>query len=257
MKITILGCGLSPGVPLVGDYWGACDPTNIKNRRTRASILIEHLGYRILIDSSPDLRQQLLRENIDWVDACLYTHEHADHTHGINDLFCLGRFKKKSIPIYADKSTLEELLRSFGYAFDTGADHHGNYDTPRLIPHTINGPQVEPLPGLVFEHFEQDHGFSKSYGYRIGDFAFCTDLIGMPDKSWQRLEGVKTLVADCLCLKPHPTHAHLDLTLSWMERLNVERGYLTHLGAQIDYETLLKQLPSNVKPCYDGLVINI
>lgn len=257
MKVTILGSGPSPGVPLIGNYWGGCDPHNPKNNRTRASILIEHLEYRILIDSSPDLRQQLLRENIDWIDAVLYTHGHADHTHGINDVFCLARFQKKNIPIYADPQTLEELLTAFGYAFDTAADHHGQYDTPRLSPHAIRGPQVIPFPGVAFEHFEQDHGFSKSYGYRIGDFAYCTDLIDMPAESWQRLEGIKVLVVDCLRREPHPTHAHLDLVLEWADRLKVERAYLNHLGAQLDYETLKKELPAGVKPCYDGLVIEI
>ena len=252
MSVTILGCGPSPGVPLIGNYWGACDPKNPKNRRTRSSILIQKNNKNIVIDTAVDFRQQLLRENIAEVDAVLYTHAHADHCHGINDLFCLGRFQKKTIPIYADSQTLLELKDSFSYAFHDENENNRFY-RPYLEAHEITQPSFMLLETVKVHHFEQDHGHTKSYGYRFDSFAYTTDVIGFPESSWKILEGVETWVVDCLTHTPHETHAHLDLVLSWIDRLQPRQTYLTHLGSSMDYETLRKRLPKGVYPCYDGL----
>ncbi len=255
-RITVLGCGPSPGVPLIGNNWGKCDPQNPKNRRTRSSILLETEGKKLLIDSSPDLRQQLLRENIDWIDAVLYTHEHADHCHGINDLFFLGRSRGKSIPVYADPGTLKELKKSFYYMFPA-KENEGAYYKPCLVPHEITGGEVTLFDKIVVQHFEQDHGFSKTYGFRFGEFAYSTDLTALPEHSWAALEGVTTWIVSALRLEPHETHAHLDLALSWIERLKPKQAFLTHLGTELDYDTISKQLPENVHLCYDGLKIDL
>jgi phosphoribosyl 1,2-cyclic phosphate phosphodiesterase len=254
--VTVLGCGPSPGVPLIGNRWGACDPKNPKNRRTRSSILLQIHGKNILIDSSPDLRQQLLREDIDRIDAVLYTHAHADHAHGINDLFYLGRSQNQEIPVYADPETLKELLVSFPYMFSKTAQK-GAYYKPSLIPNIIEGGRFVLFEKYPILHFEQDHGYSKTYGFRFESFAYSTDLISMPETSWKMLEGIKIWMVSALRLMPHETHAHLDLVLSWVERLNPQRTYLTHLGTEMDFDAVTRQLPDNVFLCYDGLKIDL
>lgn len=254
-QAIVLGCGPSPGVPLIGNRWGACDPHNPKNCRTRSSLLLKLGGDTVLIDTSPDLRQQLLRENISQIDAVLYTHAHADHAHGINDLFYLGRSQNQEIPVHGDVETLRELKASFPYMFLDQSSSPGYYK-PYLVPHEIQGGHFYLLNHHPVLHFEQDHGYSKTYGFRFENFAYSTDLIGMPESSWEMLEGIDTWVVSALRLAPHETHAHLDLVLSWIERLKPKRAFLTHLGTEMDYDTISSQLPEGVALCYDGLKIN-
>ncbi|MDP1974785.1 MAG: MBL fold metallo-hydrolase [Alphaproteobacteria bacterium] len=252
LKVTILGCGGSMGVPIIGNYWGQCDPLNPKNYRTRASIIVEKEGQRLLIDSSPDLRTQLLRENIDIVDAVLYTHAHADHIHGLNDLRAICRNRSKPLDIYADPKALKEIMESFAYAF-TPNFIEGMFFKPVLIPHEIIGKFSHGIFDIM--PIDQDHGYTSSLGFRIDDFAYSTDVMRLDETAFQQLEGIKIWVVDCIRMSEHPTHASLDTTLSWIERIKPEQAYLTHMSEELDYNALLKILPKNVVPCYDGLIL--
>lgn len=254
IRVTILGCGISGGVPMVGNQWGNCNPQNPKNRRRRSSILLEINDKKILIDTSPDLRLQLLDANVDLVDAVLYTHSHADHTHGINDLAPIGRFKKP-IAVYGDALTLEKLHKSFEYAFYMPPPVPNIY-RPFLMPYVIAPPSFMVADTHVI-CFDQDHGFSTSLGFRIGDFAYSTDVTQLSDSAFAALKGTKVWIVDCLRYEPHETHSHLEKSLGWINRINPERAYLTHLGLELDYDILQSQLPPHVMPCYDGMQINV
>lgn len=253
MKITILGCGTSGGVPVIGDRWGSCDPTNPKNQRLRSSILVELAGKYILVDSSPDLRYQLLRAKVPTIDAVLYTHAHADHTHGLNDLCLVSRFKEEKIPVYGDKPTLDVLHQSFEYAFHNPDNEHYS---PFLTAHEIRDTPFE-LFGQTIEPFEQDHGLIKSLGFKVGNFAYSTDVCKLKPEVLDSLKGIDTWVVDCLRYEPHTTHAHLDLTLEWINHVKPRRAILTHMSPHLDYETLKKDLPSGVEPAYDGLLVEV
>lgn len=254
MKLTILGCGTSAGVPVIGNRWGNCDPKNPKNRRSRTSALVEWDGKRILIDSSPDLRFQLLATHIEDVDAVLYTHAHADHTHGINDLCLLSRRKNAAIPIYGDKDTLRALTTSFEYAFkDPGNDHY----KPFLDANEIRPSVSFSLFGKTVTPFIQDHGIIQSVGFKIGPIAYSTDVCQLDPHILDDLKEarLKVWVVDCLQLEPHRTHSHLAQTLQWIEHVKPEQAILTHLSPHLDYDTLSTMLPTNVEPAYDGLSV--
>ncbi len=247
-RVTILGCGTSGGVPRIGGHWGACDPTEPRNRRRRASILVEAGGTRVLVDTSPDLRAQSLAHDIRHLDAVLYTHDHADHTHGIDDLRFFALSAKRRIPIHADRATLATLRRRFDYIFEPSANY------PAVCEgHEISGPvrvgRLEALP------FVQQHGAIESLGFRFGSIAYSTDLNGLDDNAFAVLEGVDTWIVDALRHEPHPTHAHLAQTLEWIERLKPRRAILTHMTWEMDYRSLAAMLPDGVEPAYDGMVI--
>jgi len=252
MKITVLGCGSSGGVPLIGNDWGACDPRNPRNRRTRVSILVEQGDTALLVDTSPDLRQQLLDAHIMNITAVLYTHAHSDHCHGIDDLRSVNWLMQKSIPIYGDTETLDELGRRFDYILK-GSHAPGHFYKPAVEVHTIDGPfEVE---GIKIVPFRQEHGYIHTLGFRFGDFAYTTDAHGLDDAAFAALAGVKLWLVDCVREAPHPTHSHLAQTLQWIERVRPERAYLTHMNQSLDYDTLMKKLPVDVEPAYDGLVL--
>ena len=260
MRVTILGCGPSGGVPSIGGdqdtgYWGACNPKNPKNIRTRCSILVEDQNTKILVDTSPDMRQQFLRHSLCDIDAVLFTHAHADHTHGIDDLRQVVRRKNGPVDIYGDQETLSSIERRFHYLFTpTRPDVLGS--KPWVVPHIVQ-PQFS-VCSVKIQSFEQDHGFSTtSLGYRFGDFAYSTDAVALDDKAFDCLKGVKIWVVDCLRLDPHPTHSWLQQTLEWVNRVKPERAYLTHLGQELDYDHLQTLLPENVQPAYDGLLIDV
>lgn len=250
MKAVILGCGTSSGVPRVGNHWGACDPENPKNRRRRSSILVEHAGTRILIDTSPDLREQLLDAEIDRVDAVFYTHDHADHTHGIDDLRHLAYAADGRIPVYADAATLAVLMKRFDYVFISQSGYPAICDA-----HEITGPTT--VRGLEVTPFGQRHGGVDTLGFRIGGLAYSTDLNGLPEASFAALADLDVWIVDALRYKPHPTHTHLEQTLSWIERVKPRRAILTHMTWDMDYETLKHELPDRVEPAYDGMVISV
>ena len=248
--MTILGCGTSSGVPSIAGGWGACDPGDPRNRRRRVSVLVQTADAAILIDTSPDLREQALDADIRHLDAVLYTHDHADHCHGIDDLRGIAYLTGGRIPVHGDPRTLDTLTTRFPYIFK------GNRGYPALCDAvTIDGAfdvqQTRVMP------FDQQHGPIRSLGYRIGSFAYSTDVNGLPEASFAALEGIDTWVVDGLRHEPHPTHAHLDLTLSWIARVRPRRAVLTHMTQDLDYETLRRWLPDGVEPGYDGMVLEV
>jgi phosphoribosyl 1,2-cyclic phosphate phosphodiesterase len=259
LRVTILGCGGSQGVPTpVGD-WGSCDPADPRNRRRRPSILIEATdaeGGRktILIDAGPDLREQLLTAECRHIDALLFTHSHADHTHGIDDLRAVNRLMNAQIPFWASPETLADIRRRFGYAVvdDPAAD---NFYRPALRAHEMAGPFE--AAGIPVIPFEQDHGFSRSWGFRIGNFAYSTDVVRLDEAAFAALAGVELWIVDCLREAPHPTHSHLDRTLDWIGRVKPRRAIFTHMDQSSDYLAISRLLPAGVEPGYDGLVAEL
>ena len=256
MKATILGCGSSGGVPRIGNHWGDCDPNEPRNRRTRCSLLVERGRTAVLVDTSPDMRQQLLRTNIDWLDGVVMTHDHADQTHGLDDLrgFLINR--RKRVDVYMDTATEMTLMSRFGYCFATP---EGSQYPPIAIAHALKPLHALKISGadgaIEILPFLQHHGDVHSLGFRFGSLAYSSDLVGMPEESFAALEGVKIWIVDALRYRPHPTHAHLDLTLEWIARLKPERAILTNLHIDMDYQTLRGRLPAGVEPAYDGLEI--
>ena len=254
MKITVLGCGSSNGVPMVGNRWGACDPGNPRNRRRRPSVFVESGGVNILIDTAPDLRAQLLDAGIDRIDAVLYTHTHADHTHGIDDIRSIARLGERRIPAYAEPDVMAFMEDKFSYIFK-GSDQLDALYPAVMEAHAFDGPfEVE---GCRVVPFDQDHGVCRTTGFRIGPFAYSTDVVELGDDAFAVLAGVEIWIVDCLRESPHPTHAHLEKTLSWIERAGARRAILTHMNHQTDYDTIAAKLPDGVEPGYDGMVIDV
>ncbi|MBT5048531.1 MAG: MBL fold metallo-hydrolase [Rhodospirillaceae bacterium] len=254
MKITILGCGPSSGVPTIIGDWGVCDPENPKNRRRRPSILVEQDDFHVLVDTSPDIMAQLLDAEARVIDAVIYTHDHADHVMGIDDLRVVRRHMGRNIGVYAEPQTMERLQMRFGYLFSGIQDPEDLY-RPILDPHVIDGPMnVGPFVNIL--PIEQDHGICPSLGFRFGKFAYSTDVVRFPQESLEALKGIDIWIVDCLRDGgTHPTHANLDQTLAWIEEVGPKRAILTHMNFQADYETLLKSCPDGVEPAYDGMVI--
>lgn len=248
MKVTILGCGTSGGVPRVGNIWGACDPENPRNRRRRASILIEDDETTILIDTSPDLREQLLDADVTRLDAVFFTHDHADHTHGIDDLRPIFHMMGSPVEIYADATTLSVLQRRFDYIFQSQSGYPA-ICTPNLLKGAVT------VGSVTMQPFRQLHGPIESLGFRFSSYAYSTDLNGIPDKSFLTLEGVETWIVDALRYDPHPTHTHLAQTLEWIERVQPNQAILTHMTWDMDYDTLCETLPDHIRPAYDGMVL--
>ena len=254
MRVTILGCGASEGVPVVTGRWGECDPMNPKNVRTRASIVVQQDETTLLVDTSPDLRMQLLSTGIGKPDAILYTHDHSDHTHGINDVRPFTYGNKIPIPVYSDAHTIESIKRRFAYAFPSETlkpDIYYAFLTANIVeaPFQIGGISVVP--------FLQGHGYSTTVGYRFEKIAYSTDVVELDEAAFKILEGVDVWIVDCISRDPRPSHSHLEQTLKWIERVKPKQAYLTHMSALLDYETLLKELPKGVQPAYDGLVIEV
>ena len=261
-RLTILGCGSSGGVPRIGGDWGRCDPENPKNRRLRCAALVEKFGQRgattVLIDTGPDIREQLLSVRAQALDGVLYTHDHADHTHGIDDLRPVAYVMKRRVPVWFDKRTRESLVTRFAYCFETPPG--GNYP-PILEANDINPPEPVRIPGAggVVEAIPvvQEHGDIQSLGFRIENFAYSPDISGLPESSIPLLEGLDLWIVDALRPTPHPSHFSVNQALEWIERLKPKRAILTHLTAELDYEALKRELPDNVEPAYDGMVIEL
>jgi phosphoribosyl 1,2-cyclic phosphate phosphodiesterase len=262
LKFTILGCGSSGGVPRPALGWGDCDPGNPRNRRRRTSLLVERRNgagvTRVLVDTSPDLREQLLETQVDWLDAVLITHEHADHTHGIDDLRGLFIRHRRRIDVYLDEPTAKTMRLRFGYCFETppGSEYPPIATEHRLVPGqalTIRG-QGGPITALPIL---QEHGDITSLGFRFGDLAYSCDLNGLPAQSIAALCGLQIWIVDALRYRPHPSHWSLDETLSWIDRLKPARAILTNLHSDLDYEGLRAKLPSHVEPAFDGMVVEL
>jgi phosphoribosyl 1,2-cyclic phosphate phosphodiesterase len=258
--LTILGCGSSGGVPRIGNDWGACDPKNDKNCRRRCSLLLERKAEagmtRVVIDTSPDLREQMLAANVGAIDAVWYTHEHADHTHGIDELRGFFLRQKQRIPVWADDATLNLLKSRFAYCFRSppGSEYPPILGENRIIPgnEIIVSGEGGPIAALPFRLF---HGGIDAMGYRFCNVAYTPDLNGIPAGSMKALEGLDIWIVDALRRTPHSSHFHLEQTLRWIERLKPQRAILTNMHNDMDYASLLKELPAGVEPAYDGLRI--
>jgi phosphoribosyl 1,2-cyclic phosphate phosphodiesterase len=252
VKVTVLGCGTSSGVPRIGNDWGACDPADARNRRTRASILVEHEGTRILVDTSPDLRAQLLATNVVMLDAVVWTHEHADHCHGIDDLRQVFHAMGRPVPGYARASTLELLKLRFGYVFN------GNGGYPPTVEALELHDALE-IGGIRIAVVDQPHGRITSAGLRFeaggAAVGYSTDTDRLTDAMARLFAGLDLWVVDGLREKPHPTHAHLDESLSWISQLQPKRAIITHMDQSLDYAALAARLPTGVEPGHDNLEI--
>jgi phosphoribosyl 1,2-cyclic phosphate phosphodiesterase len=255
VQVTILGCGTSGGVPRVGGEggngeWGVADRNDPRNRRRRCSILVQDQGKTILIDTSPDLRAQLLDARVGRIDAVLWTHEHADQVHGIDDLRPY-MLRQGPIEAWSDERTYGILLKRFSYCFSA---EDGFYN-PIYRHHVVEGPFV--AAGLDVRPFVQDHGIATSLGFRFGPFAYANDCVTLSEAALETMAGVDVLVVDAMRYRPHPTHAHLDRALEWIARIAPKRAFLTNLHVDMDYAELDRLTPAHVRPCHDGLVIEI
>ena len=258
VRFTILGCGSSGGVPRIGNVWGSCDPANPKNRRRRCALLVERRRgsdvTSVLIDTGPDLRDQLIDADVRWLDGVLYTHEHADHTHGIDDLRGLVLYRRRRVDVYADAATSRMLMSRFGYCFvqPAGSEYPPILNMHELksgVPVSVAGPggPIEAMP------FRQVHGDIPSLGFRFGDVAYSSDLNDMADDSVAALAGLDLWIVDALRYTPHPSHFSVADALGWIERVKPRRAILTNMHTDLDFETLRAQLPENVEPAFDGM----
>jgi phosphoribosyl 1,2-cyclic phosphate phosphodiesterase len=259
-RLIILGCGSSGGVPRLGPAWGACDPAESKNRRRRCSVLVERTGRdgrtSVLVDTSPDLREQLLSARVEALDGVLYTHDHADHTHGIDDLRMVAYAMKRRIDVYLDEPTHASLVPRFKYCFETpsGSSYSPILRSFELKPGQevqISGPggPLRALPVL------QQHGDIPSLGFRFGNLAYSPDISDMPEETIAQLQGLDVWIVDALRPQPHPSHFHLKRALEWIDRLRPKRAILTHMTAELDYATLRRDLPAHIEPAYDGMIV--
>jgi phosphoribosyl 1,2-cyclic phosphate phosphodiesterase len=252
MEVTILGCGTSSGVPRVGNDWGECDPAEPRNRRRRVSILVSHERARILVDTGPDLREQLLDAGVTGVDAVIWTHDHADHCHGIDDLRQLYHARGRPVAGFAREETLDSLRHRFAYAFD-GIGGYPAVAEGNLLPDHMN------LGGISIRTVDQPHGDITTAGLRFDaggrSVAYSTDFNEMTVEMANAFEEIDLWIVDSLRRRPHPTHPHLALALEWIARLRPRRALLTHMDNSMDYKTLLAELPDGVEPAFDGMEI--
>jgi phosphoribosyl 1,2-cyclic phosphate phosphodiesterase len=260
--VTILGCGSSGGVPRIGNHWGSCDPGNPKNHRRRCSVLMQRgnsaAATRALIDTSPDLRIQLLMAGVGEIDGVVFTHPHADHTHGIDELRAVALNMRRRVPVWADSRTADALLGRFGYAFRTpeGSPYPPILDiallTP-LAPLTISGRggEVSLLP------FEVHHGDIRALGFRADGVAYTPDINGVPAESHAALSGLECWIVDALRRTPHPSHWSLPETLEWISHFKPKRAIITNMHLDLDYETLCRELPPHIRPAFDGMMLTV
>lgn len=262
MKVTILGCGGSAGVPMIGGsegeglsgIWGACDPHEPRNSRTRSSVVIEHEGFRLLVDSGPDFRRQMLAAGLNHIDGVLYTHAHSDHIAGLDELRAVNRVIQRPLPLFATESVLAELRARFDYAFhpwEGGGFYRPAFDVKTI--HSDDPLLVGPLRGNTIE---QRHGRMDSVGVRFGRFAYCTDVEHFP-AGLDALKDLDVWVVGCFQYKPHPAHAWLERVLEWREKIKPKRTILTHMGPDMDYRVLTASLPQGVEPAWDGMILTV
>ncbi len=259
IRATILGCGSSGGVPRIGGRWGACDPTNPKNRRRRCSLLVERDGpggtTQVLIDTGPDLVPQLLDANVATLDGVIYTHAHADHIHGIDDLRQVAYNARTLVQVWADTETAAALLDRFDYIFETPP---GSFYPPIAVLNDLNGPVTVTGAGgpITFHPFRVQHGEITALGFRIGGLVYLPDVSDIPDAAWPLIHGAQVFVCDALRPEPHPSHAHLAQALDWIARSECPRAVLTNMHIDMDYDTVAAQTPAHVIPAHDGLQID-
>lgn len=259
MRFTILGCGSSGGVPRLGGHWGDCDPENPKNTRRRCSLLVERDGPEgttsVLIDTSPDLRAQLLDTGTGRLDGVVYTHGHADHVHGIDDLRMIVFNMRARIPVWADGDTQNDLISKFGYAF---VQPEGSPYPPILNLNTIDGPFSIDGPGgpIDLRPFRVGHGSIDALGFRIGGLAYLPDVAEIYDEAWEALQDLDCWIVDALRRTPHPTHSHLARTLEWIDRVQPRQAVLTNMHIDMDYDTVMAETAANVLVAYDGMTLH-
>lgn len=260
LKLTILGCGTSGGVPRIGNIWGACDPSNPKNRRRRCALLVQRQGEggttTVLVDTPPDLREQLLDARVGWLDGILYTHDHADHAHGIDDLRMVAYNGRRKVEVYHDHATGEVLKQRFGYCFETqaGSDYPPIANSHDVTPGSViklegAGGVIEALP------FRQVHGSGETLGFRFGDIAYSPDVSDLPEESAEVLQNLDVWIIDALRYSPHPSHFSVEEALAWIARMRPKRAVFTHMHVDLDYDTLNRDLPPGIEPAYDGMVL--
>ncbi|MEL6960495.1 MAG: MBL fold metallo-hydrolase [Pseudomonadota bacterium] len=260
LSFRILGCGSSGGVPRLGGQWGACDPANPKNVRKRCSLLVTRETAngktQVLIDTSPDMRQQLLDAEVGQLDAVLFTHSHADHVHGLDDIRMIVYNMRARMNVWADGDTGNQLLARFGYAFVQPA---GSSYPPICDLHTIEGDVVIDGAGgpITFTPFEVEHGSIDALGFRIGDAAYLPDVSDIPDAAWPALQDLDLWIVDALRRDPHPTHAHLEKTLEWIDHVQPKQAVLTNMHIDLDYQTLMDETPDHIQPAFDGLTLSL
>ena len=257
MKITVLGSGHSGGTPMIGEGWGNADPKNPRNYRTRPSILVQNDRATILIDTSPDLRSQLLAVDVKHIDAVFYTHGHADHLNGIDDLRSINRAMNEWIQVYTDASTWADITKRFSYVLEP-LEHNTNFFyKPCIKRNDIKVGQKLTIGDFNITVIDQDHGFMRTLGFRINQFAYSTDVVELPEESFEALRGVDIWMVGALWERPHSTHAHVEKVLEWAERIKPKRLILTHLSHKIDYESLSGRLPRFAELAYDGMVFSL
>ena len=262
LTLTILGSGSSAGVPRPALGWGACDPTNPKNRRRRCSLLAEQSSdqgiTRVLIDTSPDLREQLIDADVDHIDAVFLTHEHADQTHGIDDLRSVVLRQRRRIPFYLNQSTAKDIVPRFSYCF---VSPEGSDYPPILDRSQVEAGDSQTIEGkggpLTLAAFILQHGNIPALGYRIGGAAYTPDVGDIPRESWPALENLDLWIIDALRYAPHPSHFSLSDALSWIDRFKPKRAVITNMHADLDYEAVRSKLPPNVVPAYDGMRLTL
>ena len=258
LRFHILGCGSSGGVPRIGGHWGECDPANPKNRRRRCSMLVERETdqgvTRVLIDTSPDMRDQLINAGVGALDGVIYTHSHADHVHGVDDLRMVVFNMRERVNVWADQTTCDALLDRFGYVF---IQPEGSSYPPILNLNLLNGPvRITVLGGeITFTPFEVEHGRIDALGFRIKDLVYLPDVSAMNKAAWDVVSGANCWVLDALRRDPHPTHSHLEQSLEWIEKSGVPNAVLTNMHIDLDYETVLAETPDHISPAYDGMII--
>ncbi len=255
MRVTLLGCGSSGGTPMIGCNCKVCTSANPKNKRLRASVFFQVNGYHFLIDTSPDLRQQCLANNISRIDAVLYTHDHADHIHGIDDMRSFNFLSGSNVPVYGDATTINALKERFHYAFKPRPENV--WYRPCLTPNIIPDAPVQEIKifGIPITLFEQQHGRIKTLGYRFGNVAYSTDVDEFPEHSFEALANLDVWIVDCLRYTASHSHSDFRKTLGWIERVKPKLAVLTHMAHDFDYDKLAGELPPDVVPGYDGMVI--
>jgi len=259
MKFTILGCGSSGGVPRLGGNWGECDPDNPKNNRRRCSLMVERITdagtTSVLIDTSPDMRAQLLDAGIKHLDAVVYTHAHADHTNGLDDLRQYVLMQRAQLPVYADKLTQEGLLDRFKYAFE---QPKGSMYPAILQMHDLQEvTRIDGAGGVIeFMALDVDHGSTLAKGFRIGDLAYIPDVVTIPDQTWPKLSGLECWIIDALRRTPHATHTHLSNTVDWIKRIKPKQAVITNMHIDLDYADVMTETPDNTVPAYDGMTLS-
>ncbi len=260
LRITILGCGSSGGVPRIGNVWGNCNPDNPKNRRQRCSILIEKNGpngtSRVLIDTSPDMRNQLMNADVSALDAVVYTHAHADHVHGLDDLRMLVFLAKKRMQVWADAPTRADLIERFGYAF---VQPDGSNYPPICEMNTIEGNITISGDGgdIVLTPLPVQHGNITALGFRVGNMAYLPDVSDIPPTTWELLSGLDLWILDALRRTPHPSHINLDRALEWISRVGAKSAVLTNMHIDLDYAAVADETPDHIQPAYDGLTLTL